>query len=562
MHTYKTIDSITVEIIGNLLLSIAEEMGAALIRSSYSSNIKERKDCSTAVFDAEGQLVAQAEHIPMHLGSMSDSIRSILRKYPREQIEDGDMFVANDPYNGGGSHLPDLVFAAPVFANGELIMWVANIAHHSDIGGIVPGSTSGEVTTIFQEGLRLPPVRVCRRGKVIRDVFDLIIANCRTPEQRTGDLNAQVAANLTGIRRVREAYQKYGEQLLEAANDLQDYAENALRAGIRKIRNGKYHFVEYVDDPPETPKDGEITIDVEIDVFEDTMRLDFSRSSPQVNSNINITYNGLVTTVFYTLKALIGPKIPSNAGIFRVFEVVAKPGTIVSSVAPAPLGERMSSCQRVVEAILGALYPAFPEAVPACSHDGGTSVNLSGQNPRTGELFIYPEGVAGGEGAFSYRDGMNAIQVHMTNTSNQPIEALEAENPIIVESYSLIPDSGGAGKHRGGLGIERVFGVLTDSVMFTGHGGRMRIPAWGQEGGKPGKVGGFYLRRKEGESIHLPSMCDHVVINRGDHLIVRTPGGGGFGDPRQRDSEALRRDIEDGRVTQEAAEREYGYRPQ
>ena len=220
---------------------------------------------------------------------------------------------------------------------------------------------------------------------------------------------------------------------------------------------------------------------MEIDVFEDTMRLDFSRSSPQVNSNINITYNGLVTTVFYTLKALIGPKIPSNAGIFRVFEVVAKPGTIVSSVAPAPLGERMSSCQRVVEAILGALYPAFPEAVPRAVTMAALRKSF-GQNPRTGELFIYPEGVAGGEGAFSYRDGMNAIQVHMTNTSNQPIEALEAENPIIVESYSLIPDSGGAGKHRGGLGIERVFGVLTDSVMFTGHGGRMRIPAWGQEG--------------------------------------------------------------------------------
>lgn len=561
MNTYKKIDSITVEIIGNLLLSIAEEMGAALIKSSYSSNIKERKDCSTAVFDAQGMLVAQAEHIPMHLGSMSDSISAIMKKFPMDEICEGDMFVANDSYNGGGSHLPDIVFAAPVYENGRLLMWVANIAHHSDIGGIVPGSTSGEVTTIFQEGLRLPPVHVCRNGKVIRDIFDIITGNCRTPEQRIGDLNAQVAANLTGIRRVREAYKKYGDQLLEAAQDLQDYAENTLRAGIRRIQNGRYHFVEYVDDPAETPPDGEITIDVEIEVKDDRIILDFSKSSPQVDSNINITYNGLITTVFYTLKALIGPQIPSNAGIFRVFNVIARPGSIVSAVSPAPLGERMSSCQRVVEAILGALYPALPECVPACSHDGGTSVNLSGYNPRTGKLFIYPEGVAGGEGGFSYRDGMSGIQVHMTNTSNQPIEALEAENPIIVESYSLIPDSGGTGKYRGGLGIERVFGVLTDCVSFTGHGGRMRIPAWGQAGGGSGATGGFYMEYADGRREHLPSMCDRVVMNRGDRLIVRTPGGGGFGNPLERNLELIRRDLEDGKITAAKAASDYGYKP-
>ena len=555
----KAIDSITVEIIGNLLLSIAEEMGAALIRSSYSSNIKERKDCSTAVFDAEGKLVAQAEHIPMHLGSMSDSISSILEKYPKDEIREGDMFVANDSYNGGGSHLPDIVFAAPVFAGNTLIMWVANIAHHSDIGGIVPGSTSGEVTTIFQEGLRLPPIHVCRNGNVIRDVFDIILVNCRTPEQRIGDLNAQVAANLTGIRRVTEAYKRYGNKLLEAAADLQDYAENALRAGIRKIADGQYHFTDYVDDPAETPPDGEITIDVNIIVQGDHISLDFSKSSDQVESNINVTYNGLITTVFYTLKALIGPQIPSNAGIFRVFDVIARPGSIISAVSPAPLGERMSTCQRVVEAILGALYPAMPERVPACSHDGGTSVNLSGFSPRTGRLFIYPEGIAGGEGAFEYRDGMNGIQVHMTNTSNQPVEALEAENPIIVESYSLIPDSGGPGKHRGGLGIERVFGVLTENVIFTGHGGRMRLPAWGLAGGKPGTVGSFMVRYADGTIKHLPSICDHIILNPGDHLIVRTPGGGGYGDPSARDAEKIMRDIEDGRLTVEKAKVDYGY---
>lgn len=559
MNNYKRIDSIKVEIIGNLLLSIAEEMGAALIKSSYSSNIKERKDCSTAVFDAKGKFIAQAEHIPMHLGSMSDSISSILKKLPLNAIREGDMFVANDSYNGGGSHLPDIVFAAPVFADGRLIMWVANIAHHSDIGGIVPGSTSVDVTNIFQEGLRLPPVYICRDGKVNHDIFDIIAVNCRTPEQRIGDLNAQIAANMMGIRRIRAAYKKYGTKLIEVASDLQDYTENALRTGIREIRDGKYHYMEYVDDLKETPIAGEPFIDVEIEVKEDFIKLDFSKSSPQVESNINITYNGLLTTVFYALKALFGPKIPSNAGIFRVFDVIAKPGTIVSSVSPAPLGERMSSCQRVVEAILGALYPAMPEYVPACSHDGGTSVNLSGYNPRTGTCFIYPEGIAGGEGGFFFRDGMSAIQVHMTNTSNQPIEALETENPIIVEKFGLIPDSGGAGKHRGGLGVERIYSVLTDHVTFTGHGGRTRIPAWGQAGGHKGAIGGFYLQHGDEEPIRLPSMCSHVILNRGDRLIVRTPGGGGFGNPRERDHNLIQQDLEDRKITLQGLARDYRF---
>ena len=239
------VDAITVEIVGNLLLSIAEEIGVALIKSSYSSNIKERHDCSSAVFDAQGNLIAQAEHIPMHLGSMLDSIQAVMARYPSTEIAEGDMFIANDPYRGGGSHLPDIVVAAPVFVEGRLIAWVANIAHHSDIGGIVPGSTSGEVTNIFQEGLRLPALRVCRNGKVMQEIFDIIIGNSRTPKERVGDLNAQVAANRIGIRRIVEAYEKYRETLETAMRDLQIYAENSLRAGIARIKDGTYRFHDY-----------------------------------------------------------------------------------------------------------------------------------------------------------------------------------------------------------------------------------------------------------------------------------------------------------------------------
>ncbi len=550
------VDAITVEIVGNLLLSIAEEIGVALIKSSYSSNIKERHDCSSAVFDAQGNLIAQAEHIPMHLGSMLDSIQAVMARYPLAEIAEGDMFIANDPYKGGGSHLPDIVVAAPVFAEGRLIAWVANIAHHSDIGGIVPGSTSGEVTNIFQEGIRLPALRVCRNGEVMQEIFDIIIGNSRTPKERVGDLNAQVAANRIGIRRIVEAYEKYRETLETAMQDLQIYAENSLRAGIAKIKDGVYHFYDYVDDMDNLEE--QVKIDVVITVAGDDITLDFSSSSPQVPANINVTYGGLLATVFYTLKALIDPHIPSNSGIYRAFKVIARPGSVINAEEPGPIGERMSTCQRVVEVILGALYEVMPERVMACSHDGGTSVNLSGVNPRTGDFFIYPEGVAGGEGAHAFRDGMSGVQVHMTNTSNLPVEVLEMENPLLVENYSLRADSGGAGKFRGGQGIERTICMLADNVRFTGHGGRQFIPAWGLDGGQEGAAGSFYLHRKDGSRERLSSVCTGVALNRGEKIQVLTPGGGGFGDPKLRSREAVLRDLEDGKISEEQAHRVYG----
>ncbi len=552
---HRKIDAVMVEIVGNLLLSIAEEVGVVLIKSSFSSNIKERHDCSSAVFDAKGNLVAQAEHIPMHLGSMLDSIQAIITRYGYDDIHDGDMFIANDPYNGGGSHLPDIVVAAPVFADGKLIAWVANIAHHSDIGGIVPGSTSGDVTNLFQEGLRLPALRVCQNGRINQEIFEIIIENSRIHKERVGDLNAQVAANKIGIKRVIEAYEKYGEDLDLAMEDLQLYSEKSLRAGIAKIKDGTYHFADYVDDMDNL--EDEVKIDVVIDVAGEDITLDFSDSSPQVPANINVTYGGLLATVFYTLKAMIGPNIASNSGIYRAFKVIAKPGTIVNALEPAPLGERMSTCQRVVEVILGAMSEAMPEQVLACSHDGGTSVNLSGTDPRTGDFFIYPEGVAGGEGAHFDRDGMGGVQVHMTNTSNQPVEVLEMENPLLVENYSLRMDSGGIGQYRGGLGIERTICMLADNVRFTGHGGRQYVPAWGLFGGGEGKTGAFYLHTKDGRVERLSSVCTGVELNKGDKIQVLTPGGGGYGNPCLRDHELILQDIEDGKVSLSEAEKSY-----
>lgn len=553
------VDATTIEIVGNLLLSIAEETGVALIKSAYSSNIKERHDCSCAIFDAKGNLVAQAEHIPMHLGSMLDSIQAILGRYPRDSIMEGDMFIANDPYKGGGSHLPDIVFAAPVFADGQMIGWVANIAHHSDIGGIVPGSTSGDVTSIFQEGLRLPAVRVVREGNPIQEILEIIIGNCRTPQERIGDLNAQMAANRIGIVRMKEAYRKYGQSLIEAMMQLQDYAENSLRAAIAKIPDGTYHAVDLVDDMENL--DQQICIDVVITVQGSDIILDFSQSSDQVPANINVTYGGLMATVFYTIKAMIGPHIPSNSGIYRVFKVIARPGSVVNAMEPGPIGERMSTCQRVVEAIFKAFYPVLEKNVMACSHDGGTSVNLSGVNPATGRFFVYPEGIAGGEGARWNRDGMSGVQVHMTNTSNQPIEVLEMETPLLVDAYALRKDSGGPGEFRGGLGIERRIRVLADDVRFVGHGGRQFLPAWGLAGGGAGAVGGFYRICADGREERLSSVCTSAVFNKNDVLRILTPGGGGFGDPKRRSHEAVQRDLAEEKISLQAALDIYGYTP-
>lgn len=558
MKIRKKIDAVTVEIVGNLLLSIAEEMGVAIIKSAYSTNIKERRDISTAVFDPEGNMVAQAEHVPMHLGSLLGIVQEVYRKRSRKDIKPGDMYIGNDPYNGGGTHLPDITVVAPVFSGELLIGWVANIAHHSDVGGKVPGSTSGDASSIFQEGIKIPLIKVCDKDIVCEDVVDFIMVNSRVPGERYGDLQAQLASNRVGARRLLEAYGRYGRVLIDSMAELQDYAERRMRVGIAKIPDGVYSFVDYMDDAgiacPEP-----VPIAVKIAVKAGNMELDFEGTSAQVAGPINVTYNGLLATVFYSLKALIDPEVPSNAGIYRTFRVKAAPGLIVNAVNPAPVGERIDTCQRVADVIFGALSSAVPERAIACCNSSVTSAIFSALDPKDdNHFYVYLETIAGGSGASKHADGLSGVQVHMTNTSNLPIEALEMEFPlVIIRQYSFRVDSGGAGKQRGGLGIRRDFEAMFDNISFTGLGDRQNIPPWGLNGEESG-AGGAYFKYSEGEApVRLPSKCTGIALKKGDVISILTPGSGGYGDPHARDKHEVLNDVIDEKVSPQKAKELY-----
>lgn len=555
----RKVDAVTVEIVGNLLLTIAEEMGIAIIKSAYSTNIKERRDISTAVFDPEGNMVAQAEHVPMHLGSLLSIIKEVYKKYPREKIRQGDMFIGNDPYNGGGTHLPDITIVAPVFVKENLIGWVANLAHHSDVGGKVPGSTSGDAVSIFQEGIKIPISRVCTKEEVNEDIIGFVMANSRIPGERYGDLQAQVAANRVGMRRLLEAYDRYGDLLVESMYELQNYAERRLRAGIARLKDGEYSFTDYMDDAGVASPDP-IQICVKIKVQGDTLSLDFAGTHQQVNGPINVTYNGLLATVFYALKALIDPGIPSNAGIYRAFDIVVEPGLIINAQNPAPVGARIDTCMRVADVIFGAMAEVAPERAIAGCNSSCTSAIFSGNDPVDKDHFyVYLETIAGGLGASRHGDGLNGVQVHMTNTSNLPVEALEMEFPLVmIREYSLLKDSGGAGEFRGGQGICRVFESRFDQVAYTGLGDRQKFTPWGLHGGKNGSGGSYVLTRADGSQERLPSKCTDVILNKGDVVCVHTPGAGGYGNPAKRDKQKVLSDVIEGKVSVEKAEELYG----
>lgn len=555
----RKVDAVTVEIVGNLLLSIAEEIGYAIIRSAYSTNIKERRDISTAVFDPEGNMVAQAEHVPMHLGSLLGIVSEVYKHFDRAEIKDGDMFIGNDPYNGGGTHLPDITVVAPVFFDNRLVAWVANLAHHSDVGGKVPGSTSGDAVSIYQEGIKIPLIRVCESGELKRDILNIIMANSRIPGERAGDLQAQVAANRVGIRRILETCRRYGDTLIDSMYQLQDYAERKLRAGIARLPDGVYEFTDYMDDAgvnhPEPLK-----IALRITIAGDRMILDFNGTDRQVEGPINVTYNGLAATVFYALKALIDPTVPSNAGIYRAFEVVCEKGLLVNAENPAPVGERIDTCQRVADVIFGALAPAVPERVIACCNSSVTSAIFSAQDPNDKDrFFVYLEVVAGGSGASRHADGLSGVQTHMTNTSNLPVEALEIEFPLVnVLRYQLREDSGGGGEYRGGLGIVREYETLFDGIAYTGLGDRQKFVPWGLEGGGEGFGGAYYITRADGSVERLPSKCTDISLRKGDIVSVQTPGSGGYGDPKHRNPQSVLNDVIEGKVSLDAASGIYG----
>lgn len=551
-----TFNAAALEILSNRLLSVAEEMGAVLIRTAYSTNIKERRDCSTAVFDAHGQMIAQAELIPMHLGSLLGAVDAVFTKYG--DMQPGDMFITNDPYSGGGTHLPDIAMVTPVFYENVLVGFTANIAHHADVGGKVPGSTSGDATSIFQEGIRIPLVRICTAGQVDQAVVDFVLLNSRTPAERDGDLGAQIAANRTGARRLADVVARYGVKIYFQGVDLLiNYAEKLMRANIAKLPSGTYSFTDYLDD------DGinlgvPVPITVTVKIEGDQALVDFTGSSPQVSGPINVPLNGTLATIFYCFKALVGSDIPSNHGIYRALSVTAPERSIVNCRQPAPVGERIDTCQRIADTFFGAMFAAAPDRVIAASNSSVTTATFSGIHPATGDFYVYLETIAGGMGAYAHGDGLSGVQVHMTNTSNLAVEALEREYPLLVERYRFLIDSGGAGEYRGGLGIQRDIRALHDGVVFSGLADRQQHAPWGLAGGREGGTGTYLLQRTDGSSQVLSSKVSNVELRAEDVISVHTPGAGGYGRPHKRDLQRIKRDLIEGKISAHAAVEHYG----
>lgn len=518
-------DPIRLEIYRHLFASVAEEMGVALRRTGYSPNIKERRDYSCAVFDAKGDMVAQAAHIPVHLGSMPLSVKKVIERFT---FEPGDGVLLNDPY-WGGTHLPDITLVSPVFVEGasQPSYFVANRAHHADVGGMAPGSMTLS-TEIFQEGLRIPPVRLFEGGKVNRGVLDLILANVRTPREREGDLDAQVAANEIGIQRLLEITRRHGlEEVTHYMRELQRYAERMIREAIRRIPDGRYTFEDYLDD--DGVGDDPVKIAVAITTSGDRAIVDFSGSSSQVKGSINAVYAVTLSAVFYVFRSIVEFDIPSNAGCLAPLTVIAPPGTVVNALFPAAVaGGNVETSQRIVDVLLGALSQAIPEKIPAASSGTMNNLTIGGFDPRKGESFAYYETIGGGMGARPSSDGIDAIHTHMTNTMNTPIEALEHTYPLRVLRYEVRRGTGGRGRHRGGDGIRRDIQLLSDAQVSL-LADRRKIPPYGLFGGGSGHPGEDVLISPDGER-RLPSKCS-VCAKAGEIISIRTPGGGGHGAP-------------------------------
>lgn len=518
MTTPSPLDPITVEVIGAALSSIVEETGEALVRASYSTNIKERRDCSTALFDREGRTLCQAEHIPVHLGSFLDFIPMVLAGHDASGIQPGDVFIGNDAYRGGGTHLPDIVLAEPIFVNGTLSAWTVNLAHHSDF-------VDRAHAHIYQEGLRIPPIRLYRAGQLQTDVQDLILLNCQVPRERLSDLRAQMAANRVGVQRFQDLCARYGvETVLASGRELLDYAERKMRAGIAALPDGQWRFEDVFDN---LDFDAPIPLAVTVTIAGDQIDLSFE-APPQVRAGINMTRTALLATVYYIVKSVVDPTVLPNAGLARPITVRAPEGSILNCSHPAAVNGRVQTCQRVADLILGALAQAAPHRVSACTNSTCTVALFSGtrqDGPLKGSYWVYLETIGGGGGARPDAQGLDGIHVHATNTSNLPVEALEVEYPLILERYELVDGSAGAGRHRGGMGLRRVYRA-TEDCMVRVDISRNLSRSWGLDGGGAGGHGSFAT------SPETPAFDrGQGLLRAGEWLEVITPGGGGYGTP-------------------------------
>jgi len=547
--------NVTFEVIKYTSIFIAEEMGIELRNTAYSPNIKDRLDHSCAILSPQGGLVAQAEHIPVHLGSMAIGVMNTIEylKKMEEELQEGDVVIVNDPYIAG-THLNDILLLKPVYYNGDMVAIVANKAHHVDIGGIVPGSIGGNAREMLQEGLVIPPLKIVKNGRIQKDIIRLIEANVRTPKYLHGDLRAQIASLNVGEKRIKEMIMKYGKDtVLNAWRELLDYVERYTKSKIREHgKPGIYEAEDYIELSDNTLA----KIKVKVKVEEESIIVDYNGTNKQVNEPVNAVYGVTVAATTFALKSVIDPEMPMNHGFYRVVKIGAPLGSLVNPKPPAPVsGGNVETSQRIVDVVFLALAQGFPGRVPAASCGSMNNVMVGGVHPE-GTTWAFYETVGGGSGGRPGADGVDGVHTNMTNTLNTPIEILEKEYPILFMAYSLRQDSCGAGEYRGGLGITRAFKVLEDNVVLTIMAERVRTRPWGLMGGKPGAPGYHYVIRANGTKIVLKSK-DTIVLGKGDIVYINTPGGGGYGPPELRDRRKIVKDLIEERISQEHAKQEY-----
>jgi N-methylhydantoinase B len=542
-------DPIETEIFKNLYHSIAEEMGGALRRTAFSPNIKERRDYSCAVFDGDGEVIAMGDHMPVHLGSMPMSVRAAIDACP---LDPGDIVMLNDPFRGG-THLPDITLVAPVYVKygrrgrrrtGPEFL-VASRAHHADVGGAYAGSM-GLCREIYQEGVRIPPVKLTRKGAMDRDVLMMLLNNVRTQQEREGDLGAQIAACYTGAERLREVCSRYGiERALKAAADLQDYSEALMRVFLQQIPAGEYSAEDYLDNDGISDRPIKIAVTISVHPSGKSPRgktnskrsrrlpppmvvVDFTGSDPQAEGSVNAVSAITYSACFYVFRCLLVQDVPAAAGLMRPIDVIAPEGTIVNARPPAAVaGGNVETSQRIVDVLLRALGLAIPDRIPAAASGTMNNLTIGGIDPRTGEPFTYYETIAGGMGGRPGKPGVSGVHTHMTNSLNTPAEALEYAYPLRVKAYSMRSGSGGKGQFRGGDGIVREIEVLTDCEVTLLADRHSRGP-WGLSGGAEGAPGKATIVRRDGSLESMPGKFS-TRCSKGERIRIETPGGGGWG---------------------------------
>jgi N-methylhydantoinase B len=541
----KTFDPTTLEIYRALYTSVAEEMGTALRRTAFSPNIKERRDYSCAVFDSQGRVIAQGDHMPVHLGSMPMAVAAALREV---EIGPGDVVAVNDPF-AGGTHLPDVTLVMGVFAQKSEVrsqksagrrrrhptpktqhplFYVANRAHHADIGGATPGSM-GVATDVYGEGVRIPPIRIMRAGEICEDVMKLILTNVRGSDERRADFEAQIGSLKTGEMRLLEIVERRGDrEAREYAQHLISYSSRMMRATLAAIPDGTYEAEDALDD--DGISDDEIPIRVRITIKGEHVTVDFTGSSPQVAGAVNAVEAITVSAVSYCFRCLIGGDVPASAGLIEPIDVIAPKGTVVNALPPSSVaGGNVETSQRIVDVVFKALSQAVPDRIPAASQGTMNNLTIGGIDPRTGREFSYYETVAGGMGARPTLDGMNATHTHMTNSLNTPAEALEYAYPLRIREYRIRKHSGGKGRHNGGDGAIREIETLAP-VRVALLSDRRKLAPYGLECGGDGERGRAFIIRPNGGREELTSK-GNWQLEAGDRVRIETPGGGGFGKP-------------------------------